>query len=88
MHLAHRTCTRVRPVGSTIVTGREFATTLQDGRRVTGRRRAGRWQIHVYPPDRHHPLLGHGTAPTRPDALAAAGLSGEDAGEVLGRIGI
>ena len=55
---------------------------------MTGRRHAGRWQIHVYPPDRHHPLLGHGTAPTRPDALAAAGLSGDDAGEVLGRIGI
>lgn len=80
--------TRTWPVGSTIVTGSDFATTLHDGRRVVGRKRERRWEVHVYSPDRRSRLLGYGTALTRPAALASAGLSGEDAGEVLGRIGI
>jgi hypothetical protein len=84
VQLAHRP--RTRPAGSTTVTHHDFATTLHDGRSVIGRRRESHWQIHVYSPDRR--LLGCGAAATRPDALASAGLSGEDAGEVLGRVGI
>jgi hypothetical protein len=33
-------------------------------------------------------LLGYGSAHTRPDALEHAGLTGGDAGEVLGRAGV
>ena len=84
VQLAHRT--RARPAGSTTVTRHDFATTLHDGRRVIGRQRDSHWQIHVYSPDCRP--LGSGAAPTRPDALASAGLSGEDTGEVLGRVGI
>ena len=84
MQLAHHT--RARPTGSTTVTRHDFATTLHDGRRVIGRQRDSHWQIHVYSTDCRP--LGHGAARTRPDALAAAGLSGEDTGEVLGRVGI
>jgi len=76
------------PVGSTVVTGRDFATTLHDGRRVVGRKREHRWEVHVYSPERRARLVGYGTALTRPAALAAAGLSGDDSGEVLGRVGI
>ena len=74
--------------GSTIGTDQDFATTLRDGRRVIGRREGSEWSIHVYSPDRQSRLLGYGAAATRPDALERAGLTGEDAGEVLGRIGI
>jgi hypothetical protein len=76
-----------RAVGSTTVTDQDFATTLRDGRRVIGRREGSEWSIHVYSPDRQSRLLGYGVAATRPDALERAGLTGEDAGEVLGRIG-
>ena len=75
-------------VGSTIGTDQDFATTLRDGRRVIGRREGSEWSIHVYSSARQSRLLGYGVAATRPDALERAGLSGEDAGEVLGRIGI
>ena len=75
-------------VGSTIGTDQDFATTLRDGRRVIGRREGSEWSIHVYSSARQSRLLGYGIAATRPDALERAGLSGEDAGEVLGRIGI
>jgi hypothetical protein len=33
------------------------------------------------------PLLGYGSANTLPGALTQAGLSGDDAGETLGRAG-
>ena len=75
-------------VGSTIGTDQDFATTLRDGRRVIGRLEGSEWSIHVYSSARQSRLLGYGVAATRPDALERAGLSGEDAGEVLGRIGI
>ena len=75
-------------VGSTIGTDQDFATTLRDGRRVIGRREGSEWSIHVYSPAGQSRLLGYGVAATRPDALERAGLTGEDAGEVLGRIGI
>jgi hypothetical protein len=77
----------VYSVGSTIVTDQDFATTLHDGRCVIGRREGSEWSIHVYSPGGQC-LLGYGIAATRPDALQRAGLTGEDAGEVLGRIGI
>ena len=80
--------TDVFSVGSTIGTDQDFATTLRDGRRVIGRREGNEWTIHVYSPARQSRLLGYGVAATRPDALERAGLTGEDAGEVLGRIGI
>jgi hypothetical protein len=86
MQVAHRT--QPRPVGSTIVARDHFATTLHDGRRVIGHGRDSHWQVHVYSDGRGSRLLGYGSARTRPDALASAGLSGGDAGEVLGRIGI
>ena len=87
----HATCrapTVVSSVGSTIVTDQDFATTLRDGRRVIGRREGSEWSIYVYSPGEQSRLLGYGTAATRPDALQRAGLTGQDAGEVLGRIGI
>jgi hypothetical protein len=77
-----------RPVRSTTVTSQDFATTLQDGRRVIGRHHRGQWSVHVYSPHDQPRLLGYGRAATRPEALERAGLSGEDAGEVLGRVGI
>ena len=82
MQVAHRT--QPRPLGSTIVARDHFATTLHDGRRVIGHGRDSHWQVHVYSDERRSRLLGYGRA--RPDALASAGLSGGDAGEVLGRI--
>jgi hypothetical protein len=68
----------------------EFAVTLLDGRRVIGRQhdRGESWSIYVYPPDSEGPLLGYASASTRTEALREAGLSGDDAGETLGRAGI
>jgi hypothetical protein len=66
----------------------DFAVTLRDGRRVVGRRRDGEWAISVYATDDDGRLLGYGTDRTRPRALEHAGLSGDVAGEVLGRAGI
>ena len=65
---------------------RDFAVTLSDGLRVVGYDRGGEWLVHVYEPDGR--LIGHAVAGTRLHALAQAGLSGDDAGEVLGRAGI
>jgi hypothetical protein len=65
---------------------RDFAVTLTDGRRVVGRDRDGAWSVSVYDEDRR--LLGYGTASNRLDALEQAGLSDDDAGEVLGLSGI
>ncbi len=67
---------------------RDFAVTLSDGRRVVGHNQDGEWSIYVYAGDGGRRLVGYGTARTRPHALEHAGLSGEDAGEVLGRAGI
>lgn len=67
-----------------VVVRPDFATALGDGRRVLGRHRDGRWSIYVYAAD-DGPLLGCATASTRLSALEQAGLSGDDAGEVLGR---
>jgi hypothetical protein len=66
----------------------DFATTLQDGRRVIGRLDRSEWAVHVYSAHDQPRLLGYGTAGSRLAALEAAGLSGDDAGEVLGRISI
>jgi len=71
---------------STVVGQQDFATTLLDGRRVTGRRNPGGWHVHVYSPGAR--LVGYAVAAPSPAALQAAGLSGGSAGEVLGRIGI
>ena len=65
---------------------RDFALTLSDGLRVVGYDRGGEWLVCVYQPDGR--LIGHAVAGTRLHALAQAGLSGDDAGEVLGRAGI
>ena len=67
---------------------RDFAVTLSDGRRVVGHNQDGEWSIYVYADDGDRRLVGYGTARTRPHALEHAGLSGQDAGEVLGRAGI
>ncbi len=67
---------------------RDFAVTLSDGRRVTGDGSRGEWSVSVYAPAAGRPLLGRGVGPTRLHALECAGLSGDDAGEVLGRAGI
>ena len=74
--------------GVTTVTPVDFATTLHDGRRVLGKHAGGRWSVHVYSPGGHGRLLGYGVASARPQALERAGLSGDDAGKVLGRIGV
>jgi hypothetical protein len=68
---------------------RDFAVTLLDGRRVVGRRNGPGegWSIYVYPPGGEGPILGYSSAGTLADALRAAGLSGDDAGETLGRAG-
>ena len=66
----------------------DFAATLYDGRRVVGRKRDGQWTIYVYASASDDRLLGYATARTRLSALQHAGLSGDDAGEVLGRAGI
>lgn len=67
---------------------RDFAVTLLDGRQVVGHVRGGEWSVYVYAGDVDGRLLGYGIACTRPYALEHAGLSGEDAGEVLGLAGI
>jgi hypothetical protein len=67
---------------------RDFAVTLLDGRRVVGHDRGGEWSMYVYAGEGDDRLLSCGIASTRPYALEHAGLSGEDAGEVLGRAGI
>jgi hypothetical protein len=69
---------------------RDFAVTLLDGRRVIGRQsdRGEGWSIYVYPPESEGPILGYSSASTLADALREAGLSGDDAGETLGRAGI
>jgi hypothetical protein len=68
---------------------RDFAVTLLDGRRVIGRQHGpgGGWSIYVYPPH-ERPIVGYASAGTLIDALREAGLSGDDAGETLGRAGI
>jgi hypothetical protein len=66
----------------------DFAVTLRDGRRVVGRQRDGGWRIYVYAPGNDDRLLGCATGRTRLRALELAGLSGDDAGEVLGRAGV
>jgi hypothetical protein len=65
---------------------RDFAVTLSDGRRVVAHNRDREWSVFVYGEDGR--LLGYGTADTRLPALEQAGLSGDHAGEVLGRSGI
>jgi len=65
---------------------RDFSVTLSDGLRVVGYDRGGEWLVHVY--ERDGRLLGQAVAGTRLHALSQAGLSGDDAGEVLGRAGI
>jgi hypothetical protein len=69
---------------------RDFAVTLLDGRRVIGRKkdRGEGWSIYVYPPDSDGPILGYASASALTDALRDAGLSGDDAGETLGRAGL
>ena len=64
----------------------DFAVTLSDGRRVVGHDRDREWSVHVYEHDGR--LLAYGSADTRLRALEQAGLSGDHAGEVLGRSGI
>jgi hypothetical protein len=65
---------------------RDFAVTLSDGRRVVGNGRGGEWSVSVYTADDR--LVGYAKAGTRLHALEQAGLSGDYAGEVLGRSGI
>ena len=67
---------------------RDFAITLSDGRRVVGHDHDGEWSIYVYAGHGEGRLLGYGSAHTRPDALQHAGVTGGDAGEVLGRAGV
>jgi hypothetical protein len=67
---------------------RDFTVTLSDGRQVTGDGNRGEWSVCVYAPAADRPLLSRGVGPTRLYALERAGLSGDDAGEVLGRAGI
>lgn len=64
---------------------RDFTVTLLCGLRVVGHDRAGDWSVSVYADGR---LLGHGSGGTRLHALEQAGVSSDDAGEVLGRSGI
>ena len=67
---------------------RDFAVTLSDGRRILGRDRDGQWSIYVYAPHSDGRLLASASAPTRLHALEQAGLCGDHAGELLGRVGI
>jgi hypothetical protein len=69
---------------------RDFVVTLLDGPRVIGRQheQGEGWSIYVYLPYSGGPILGYASASTRTDALREAGLSGDDAGETLGRAGI
>ena len=55
---------------------------------MIGRHDGHEWSVHVYSSHEHARLLGYGTAATRLGALRAAGLAGEDASDVLGRVGI
>jgi len=64
----------------------DFAVSLSCGMRVVGHDRSGEWSVTVYAGDGR--LLGSGRAGTRLNALVQAGLSSDDAGEVLGRSGI
>jgi len=64
----------------------DFSVTLSDGLRVVGYDQGGEWLVQVYRPDGR--LMGHATAGMRLHALTQAGLSGDEAGEVLGRAGI
>jgi hypothetical protein len=73
---------RGRPAGEIAGPRQDFAVTLSDGRRVVVRAIEGDWSVYVCVGDRDGGLLGYGTA------LEQAGLSGDDAGEVLGRAGI
>jgi hypothetical protein len=66
----------------------DFAVTLSDGRRVVGHDRDREWSVYVYVYADDGRLLGYGSASTRLRALEQAGLSGDHAGEVLGRSGI
>jgi hypothetical protein len=85
-------CNRLLPAwgpgNRNVRTTRDFAITLSDGRRVVGHDHDGEWSISVYASDQEARLIGYGSARTRPHALEQAGLSSEDAGEVLGRAGI
>jgi hypothetical protein len=75
-------------VASILVTSPDFATTLEDGRRVVGLYHAGDWTVHVYSAHDQPRLLGYRRAATRLATLEAAALTAEDPGEVLARIGI
>ena len=89
MPVVQRATLMTWPVASIVISrSQDFATTLQDGRRVIGRHDGHAWSVHVYSSHEHARLLGYGTAATRLGALRAAGLAGEDAAEVLGRVGI
>jgi hypothetical protein len=73
-----------------VASRRDFAVTLLDGRRVVSRHHGdggGEWSVYVYSPAPDAPILGYGTASTLPGAFQRAGLSGDDAGEALGRAG-
>jgi hypothetical protein len=76
------------PAREFAVTRPDLAATPYDGRQVVGRQRDGRWTICVYASAGDDRLLGYATARTRLSALQHAGLSGDDAVEVLGRAGI
>ncbi len=65
---------------------RDFAVTLSGGLKVVGYDRGGEWLVQVY--DRDGRLSGHAVAGIRLQAMRQAGLSGDEAGEVLGRAGI
>jgi hypothetical protein len=78
---------RIGWIDRTVMTHNDFATTLSDGRRVIGRYSHGSWSVDVYTAGDRPRMIGHGAAPTRPPALARAGLTSVDADEVLGRMG-
>lgn len=74
-----------------VASRRDFVVTPVDGRRVVGRRHddgGGEWAVYVYSPAPDATVLGYGTANTRPGAFQRAGLTGDDAGEALGRAGV
>jgi hypothetical protein len=74
------------PVTHTAGPIHEFSVTLSCGVRVVGHDRSGDWSVTIFAGDGR--LLGCGSAGTRLHALEQAGLSSDDAGEVLGRAGI